>query len=551
MNEINERKILLDEYNSQFSFDENKSNLKISFERVAFIFFVFFIIAVIFSSKVILLSLENNPEIKKISKKENFRSSIIDKEGNILAKTVPVINVGVNPNLVIDKEKLLISLKLIFPKKNFKKQIYGKKFFYVQKKISQEKLEKILLLGDKSFIQEDNIARIYPNGKLFSHILGQIDDSNYGVSGLEKTFDYELTTSRNPLKLTVDTDIQYLIREELLKSIDIFNNVGSAAILMDIHTGEILSMISLPDFDLNKRRKIDDVNFINRATKGVYEFGSVFKTFTIAAGINYGVIKPETEFKGLKKKISCAGNPISEYDNKIPSDLTAEEILIRSGNIGSARIAEKIGIENYDKFLQTIGILANINFDIEEVGETQIGRWGKCKLLTVGFGHGIATTLLQLTKGYSIVSNGGFEIYPTLVKKDNYKKGNRILNKEVSRNLNPILRKIVSTEEGTAGFANVKGYEIGGKTGTADIAAKGGYSKKKINTFASVFPTSKPKFVLVVMLDEPKANKEFVYSYRDGRTPYKGNWRNTAGWTTVWITGQIIEKIGPILATKY
>ena len=551
MNKINERKIISEEHNSEFSYNENKSNIKISFERVAFIFFVFFVIALIFSSKVILLSLEDKVFIKKISKKENFRSSIIDKQRNILAKTVPIINIGINPNLVIDKEKLLITLKLLFPKKNFQKKIYGKKFFYVQKKISQEKLEKIILLGDKSFIQEEKIARIYPNGELFSHVLGQIDDNNNGISGLEKTFDYELTTSRNPLILTLDTDLQYLIREELLKSKDIFQNIGSAAILMDIHTGDILSMVSLPDFDLNKREKINDLKFINRATKGVYEFGSVFKTFTIAAGINYGVIKPETEFKELKKRIVCAGNSISNYDDKIPSNLTAEEILIRSVNIGSARIAEKIGIDNYDKFLQTIGILTNISFDIEEVGETQMGRWGKCKLLTVGFGHGIATTLLQLTKGYSIVSNGGFEISPTLIKKNNYKKGKRILNKEVSKIINPILRKIVSTEEGTAGFANVKGYDIGGKTGTADIAAIGGYSKKKINTFASVFPASKPKFALVVMLDEPKANKEFVYHYRDGRAPYKGNRRNTAGWTTVWITGQIIEKIGPILAIKY
>ncbi len=551
MNEMNDKKKLTDEYSSEFSYNENRSNLDISFERIAFIFFVFFIIAIIFSSKVILLSLEDKVFKKKILKKENFRSTIIDDKGNILAKTVSVINIGINPNLVIDKEKLLITLKLLFPKKNFKKKMYGDKFFYVQKKISQEKLEKILLLGDKSFIQEENIARIYPNEELFSHVIGQIDDDNNGISGLEKAYDYELTTSRNPLRLTLDTDLQYLIREELLKSKDIFENLGSAAILMNINNGDILSMISLPDFDLNKRKKINDLKFINRATKGVYEFGSVFKTFTIAAGINYGVIKPETEFKNLKKRIVCAGNPISEYDDKIPSDLKAEEILVRSGNIGSARIAEKIGIENYSKFLETIGILKNIDFDIAEVGETQMGRWGKCKLLTIGFGHGIATTLLQLTKGYSIISNGGFEVFPTLIKREKYKSTKRILNKEVSQKINPILRKIVSTEEGTAGFANVKGYEIGGKTGTADIAATGGYSKKKINTFASVFPTSKPKFVLVVMLDEPKANKEFVYHYRDGRAPYKGNWRNTAGWTTVWVTGQIIEKIGPILATKY
>ena len=550
MNNIKD-KIVQDQYNSEFSYSENKSNLIISFERIAFIFFLFFIIAIIFSLKVIFLSLENKVVSSKVSKKENFRSSIVDKKGNILAKTVTVVNIGINPNLVIDKEKLLITLKLLFPKKNFKKKMYGKKFFYVKKKISQEKLEKILLLGDKSFIQEEKIARIYPNGELFSHILGQIDDNNNGISGLEKTFDYELTTSRDPLILTLDTDLQYLIREELLKSKDIFQNIGSAAILMDINNGDILSMISLPDFDLNTREKISDLKYINRATKGVYEFGSVFKTFTIAAGINYDVINPETEFKDLKKRIVCANNPISEYDDKIPSDLTAEEILIRSGNIGSARIAEKIGIDNYDKFLQTIGILTNISFDIDEVGETQMGRWGKCKLLTVGFGHGIATTLLQLTKGYSIISNGGFDISPTLIKKNNYEKTKRIISEEVSKKINPILRKIVSTEDGTAGFANVKGYDIGGKTGTADIASAGGYSKKKINTFASVFPTSNPKFVLVVMLDEPKANKEFVYHYRDGRNPYKGNWRNTAGWTTVWITGQIIEKIGPILATKY
>ena len=550
MNNIKD-KIAQDQYNSEFSYSENKSNLIISFERIAFIFFLFFIIAIIFSLKVIFLSLENKVVTSKVSKKENFRSSIVDKKGNILAKTVTVVNIGINPNLVIDKEKLLITLKLLFPQKNFKEKMYGKKFFYVKKKISQEKLEKILLLGDKSFIQEERIARIYPNGELFSHILGQIDDNNNGISGLEKTFDYELTTSRDPLMLTLDTDLQYLIREELLKSKDIFQNIGSAAILMDINNGDILSMISLPDFDLNKREKISDLKYINRATKGVYEFGSVFKTFTIAAGINYDVIKPETEFKELKKRIVCANNPISEYDDKIPSDLTAEEILIRSGNIGSARIAEKIGIDNYDKFLQTIGILTNISFDIDEVGETQMGRWGKCKLLTVGFGHGIATTLLQLTKGYSIISNGGFDVSPTLIKKNNYEKTKRIISEEVSKKINPILRKIVSTKDGTAGFANVKGYDIGGKTGTADIASAGGYSKKKINTFASVFPTSNPKFVLVVMLDEPKANKEFVYHYRDGRNPYKGNWRNTAGWTTVWITGQIIEKIGPILATKY
>ncbi len=550
MSELDNHSQNFDKFNDSFSYNENKSFLKISFERIAFIFFVFFILAIIFSSKVILLSIKQIPEIKKIVKKDNFRSSILDNEGNILAKSVPVVNIGINPNLVINKEKLLISLKLIFPNKSFDKEMYGKKFFYVKKKINPEKLQQVLLLGDKSFIQEDSIARVYPNGNLFSHVIGQIDNNNNGISGIEKTFDYELTTTKKPLRLTLDKDLQYLIKEELSKSKDIFQNIGSAAILMDINDGSILSMVSLPDFDLNKREKINDVKYINRATKGVYEFGSVFKTFTLAAGIQYSVVEPETEFKNLEKRIMCAGNSISEYDDKIPSDLTAEEILIRSGNIGSVRIAEKVGIENYNEFLQTIGIISNLEFDIQEVGITQLGRWGKCKLATVAFGHGIATTLLQLSKGYSIISNGGYEITPTLLKKEKLQR-ERILKENLSETINPILRKIVSTKEGTAGFANVKGYEIGGKTGTADQPSKGGYSKKKVNTFASVFPTSDPKFVLAVMLDEPKANRDFVYHYRDDRYPYKGNWRNTAGWTTVWVTGQIIDKIGPILATKY
>ena len=313
-------------------------------------------------------------------------------------------------------------------------------------------------------------------------------------------------------------------------------------------------MVSLPDINLNKRQEIKDVNYINRATKGVYELGSVFKTFTIASGLNEEVIEPETEFIDLPKSITCAGRPIREYDNKVPSDLTAEQILIRSGNIGSVRIAQKVGIKKFKSFLENIGVLNKIEFDIEEVGQPIPFRWVKCKLATSSYGHGITTTPLQLAKGYSIITNGGYDIRPTLIKKYSSKKEikKRILKEGVSEKINPILRKIVSTKEGTANFANITGYQVGGKTGTAQKSINGIYSKKKINTFASIFPTSKPKYVLIVLLDEPKTNKEYVYHYKDGSgrkqtgTPY-----NTAGWTSVEIAGKIIEKIGPILATKY
>ena len=404
----------------------------------------------------------------------------MDRNGNIIAKTVRVTNLGLNPNQLINKEKLLISLKLIFPDKNFEKEINGKKFFYVKKKISPAKLEKIKLLGEKSFKVEENIARVYPNGNLFSHILGQIDTDNNGVSGIEKSFDYELTTSNKPLKLSLDTDVQYLIREELIKFQEIFNSYGSTAILMNVNSGEIISMVSLPDFDLNKREDISDKKFINRSTKGVYELGSVFKTFTLAAGLQQNVIQEDTLFKNLPKKIKCAGRSISEYDMDIPSSLTAEEILIRSGNIGSIKIAQKVGLENFKDFLENLDLLNKIQFDIEEVGNPIPFKWGKCKLATSAYGHGITTTPLQLAKAYAIIANGGYKIEPTLIKKSkNLKRGEQIITQENSNKINEILRKIVTSEQGTANLANIANYEIAGNTGTAQKSIKGKYSKKK------------------------------------------------------------------------
>ena len=209
-------------------------------------------------------------------------------------------------------------------------------------------------LGDKSIEPRDNLIRIYPQKNLFSHIIGQIDNDNNGISGLEKSLDNQLKNIKEPVELTVDKDIQYLIRDELVKFNKIFDTKGSAAILMDVRNGEIFSLVSLPDFDPNKREKISDKNFINRATKGVYEFGSVFKTFTLAAAFDEKIIEPQTEFNDLPKSLTCAGFPIREYDNKIPSNLTAEQILVRSGNIGSVRIGQKIGEEKFKLFLSRL-----------------------------------------------------------------------------------------------------------------------------------------------------------------------------------------------------
>jgi len=557
--EDNKSKIILEDYNNDFIYKKNKSNLNINFNRISFIFFIFFFISLIYIIHLIHLGSRKNSNLEQnISntfRKELERADIVDRNGRYLAKSVSSIDIGINPVEIIDQKKLLVNLKLIFPNKNFnevEKLIKKNKFFWFEKKISEENYERIMKLGDKSIKPEEKITRLYPQKNLFSHIIGQIDDDNVGISGLEKSLDKKLKEINKPVKLTVDEDIQYLIRNELIKFNNIFNANGSAAILMNVNNGEILSLVSLPDFDLNLRQKIEDVNFINRATKGVYELGSVFKTFTLAAALNEKIVEPETEFLDLEKSIRCGGNTISEYDLKIPSNLTAAEILVRSGNIGSVRIGQMLGLEKFVEYMNKFDLLDQMNFDIDEMGVPLSLRWGKCKLATASFGHGITTTPIQLAKAYSIVSNGGYEIHPTLIKKDEIEiKKKRILDQEVSLKINNILRKIVTTKEGTASLANVDGYEVGGKTGTAQKIINGKYSNKKINTFASIFPISNPKYTLVVMLDEPKTNKDYIYTYRDGSGKYKGTPFNTAGWTSVEIVGQIIDKIGPILATKY
>ena len=551
--------ITLEDQKNEFFYKKIKSNINISFNRISFIFFIFFIISIIYSIHLTHLgSRKDNRIIKPNLKSSNhklYRADIVDRNGKYLVKTVNSIDIGISSKKVINKDKLILNLKYIFPNKDYvqvKRNLEKKNFFYFEKKISQEKYDKVMKLGDKSIQSEDRLIRVYPEKNLFSHIIGQIDDNNKGISGLEKSFDEKLKISNEPIKLSLDTDIQYLIRNELIKFNKIFNTKGSAVILMDVNNGEILSLVSLPDFNPNKREKISDENYINRATKGIYEFGSVFKTFTLAAALDEKVIEPETQFINLPKSLTCSGFPIREYDKEIPTDLTAEQILIRSGNIGSVRIGQKVGQEKFKLFLSKLGILEKIDFDIEEVGRPINFTWGKCPLATASFGHGITTTLLQVVKAYSIIVNGGYYVKPTLLKTSKKIKAERVLNENISMKILPILRKIVSTKEGTAKLADIDGYEIGGKTGTANKSSKGVYSKEKINTFVSVFPTTKPKFILAIMLDAPKINKNYIYNYRDGSNfKLKGSPRNTAGWNSVEVAGHIVEKIGPILATKY
>jgi len=541
--------------------NENTKIPKVSSNRITFLFFIFFSLIVIFSIKIIYLSLFPEKNFIKTSSNAFIkeRADIVDRNGVILARNINVYRAGIKPKFIKDKKKFLINLKLNFPEvdiDNVKKKINRGNFFYIlNNRLTEEEKDKIwsLGLGNKILDLEEKQYRVYPQKNLFSHVLGQTDDSNLGISGVEKFFDKNLKNKNlinSSLILSLDSNLQYLIREQLLKSQLDFNHVGSAAILMDVQNGEILSLVSLPDYDLNQRNSIEDDIYTNKITLGVYELGSVFKTFTLAAALENKIVNSDTIFKNLESSLTCDKYTITEHD-KLPKNLSAEQILIRSSNIGSVRLAQKLGTKKYKNFLNSLELLEKINFELDEVGTPIPFRWGKCKLATTSYGHGITTTPLQLAKAYAILSNGGYKIKPSILKKTNNIEANRqkIISNETSSKINSILRKVVSLDEGTANFANIEGYEVAGKTGTALKYN----SKKKLNTFISIFPASRPKYVLLVILDEPKPAPNFVYEFPPSEKfpkgyKYKGEKRNTSGWNTVVVAGKIIEKIGPILA---
>jgi cell division protein FtsI (penicillin-binding protein 3) len=551
-----------EDYDESELTEKNKSTtVRISLNRVTFLSFVFFSLILIFSIKIIYLSLSPEKNLYSNSIKKKFlkeRRDIVDRNGAILATNVILYDVGVRPQLLKQSEKknLLIKLGLLFPDLDLdkiRKKLEKKDFFSIGKRLTPKIMDQFWLMGNKAFVFDPKPSRIYPQKNLFSHVIGQTDDTNEGISGVERYFDDNLNNKKklkSPLQLTLDSNLQHLIRKELIKAQTDFQSIGSGAILMDVESGNILSLISLPDYDLNKRVSINNKIYSNKITLGVYELGSVFKTFTIAAALENNVVKPNTIFKNLENSLKCDKYRISEHD-KLPKNLSTEQILIRSSNIGAIRIAQKVGIKKYKNFLNSLEIFDKINFDLEEIGEPLPFRWGKCKLATSSYGHGVTTTPLQLAKAYAILGNGGYKIRPSILKLKNniLQENERIVSNKTSNEINLMLRKVVSLNEGTANFANIKGYDVGGKTGTAVKYS----SNAKLNTFVALFPASKPKYVLLVMLDEPKPAPNFVYEFPPSEKfpngyKYKGETRNTSGWNTVVVAGKIIEKIGPILA---
>ena len=533
---------------NQFS---NKKNM--FQDRIYLLFFLFFSLIFIFSIQITRISLNNVKIFKHESSDQNFftlRRDIVDRNGILISRNISSFHVAINPKLVNNKKNLLIKLRLAFPEldiEDFEKKLSKEKYFYLKKRVTQADKEKLWRLGEKGIIFEPFQSRIYPHANLYSHIVGQVDYDNFGISGIEKYFDKKLkdeNLSHQPLKLTLDTNIQYLINRELNKALSTFNATGGASLLMNVNNGEILSLVSLPNYNINLREDLKDEKYINKITKGVYELGSIFKTFTVALALDNDLISPNTVIKNIPKSIKCSKFEISDI-KEFPKNLSVEDILVRSSNIGTLLIARKIGEEKYKSFIENANLLKSPEVELEEVGNPIKFNWNKCKLETVSYGHGITTTPLQATTVYASLSNGGIMIKPKLIKKDkaeDAKTFKRIISKKTSDEINNILRKVVSDEEGTASFADIDGYNVGGKTGTSQNYKN---KSKNLNTFISIFPSKKPKYALLVMLENPQVAKDLIYNYKG--VQIKGS-RNEAGWNSVFVAGKIIKKIGPILA---
>ena len=536
-----------DFYNSS---ESSKSRLNIIDDRIFILFSVFVFLIFIFATKVFLISIEQPKKLVYHQTSSEFapiRRDIVDRNGNLISSSIQMYNAAIRSNLVKDKKKLILKLQLQFPEMNtevISNNLNNKKYFYLKKRLTDEEYKNLWLMGEKGIVFEPVQNRIYPHSNLFSHLIGQTDDDNYGISGIEYFFDKELIKAELndiPLTLTVDLNIQHVINKELKKSINTFNANGAGALLMDADNGEVISLVSLPDFDLNKREKINGDEFTNKITKGIFELGSIFKTFTVALALDESIVTPSTVIENIPNTVKCSKHEISDM-KKFPNKMSVEEILIKSSNVGTLKIARMIGQNKFESFIKKLNLNSKANLELGELGTPHSLKWNKCKLETVSYGHGITTTPLQAATAYAAMVNGGYYVKPTLKKTTHLKKKTRVIKESTSKSITSMLRKVVTHKDGTARLANIFGYEVSGKTGTSQYYSN---KNKNINTFISYFVSNEKKYILLIMLDDPKIARDLIYDYNGFKI--KG-FRNEAGWNVVYVAGKIIERIGPILA---
>ena len=476
------------------------------------------------------------------------RGDIVDRDGEPLARTIDAWTIAVHPTRILgDKLELARRLAELMPEHSeaqyFALLRSGKPFFYLRRRASPGLVEAVNALGEPGLAIEREPDRLYPQTSLAAHVLGYTDIDGHGVAGMERAFDAYLSdpaTRGTPLTLSIDSRVQQALEHELSDAMTTFSAIGAAGVVMDVHTGEVLALTSLPEVNPNAPGAATPDARFNRATQGVYELGSTFKPFTVAMAMDSGTIKSFGQQYYCPNVLPAYGHLVHDT-HPFGRICTVAEIMEESSNIGTAQIADQLGTRRQKYWLGKMGFTGPVPIELKERGRalTPGARWGPFETMTVGFGQGIAVAPLQLAMGYATLFNGGVYHPPTLLKigaAHRLPPGRRVFTEDTSYRMRALLRLVVM--KGTGRKADAPGYRVGGKTGTAQKLINGHYSQTiNITSFAGVFPMDDPRYVIVVMLDEPKATPE-TFGF------------TTAGWNVAPVVSRTIGRIAPMLGVE-
>ena len=479
------------------------------------------------------------------------RADIVDRNGQLLATTLSTPSLYADTRQIPDAREATRAILSVLPQMNeadvYAKLTSGKSFVWIRRRLTPTQQYQVNRLGipGLQFINEER--RVYPYGDLASHVVGFCGIDNNGLAGIERALDETVKSSAGPLQLSLDSRVQFIVHEELAKVISDFNAKGGAGLVMDVNSGEIVAMVSLPDFDPNHPGVVDPRmpqaeakdRIFNRNTLGVYEMGSVFKIFNTAMALDAGVTSM-TKGYDASHAIQIGRFTIDDYHGK-HRWLSTPEIFMYSSNIGSARMAVDAGATRQRDFLGRLGLLKPISIELDEVTKPHfppVKNWKEIAVMTIAYGHGISVTPVHVVTAVSAVVNGGI-LHPATLRKvpdGATPPGERVMQQKTSENMRKLMRLVV--QYGTAKFAAAPGYVVGGKTGTAEKNSGGRYQEKKLlSSFVGVFPMHDPKYAMLITVDEPHGTKKsFGYA--------------TAGWTAAPAASRIIQRIGPILGVQ-
>ncbi len=487
------------------------------------------------------------------------RADITDREGRILATNFDTNSLYAQPRDMVDPEYAAEKLVEIFPdldRDRLVRDFTGdRKFLWIRKTISPEQQQAVHDIGEPGLLFGPREMRLYPNGRLAAHVLGGASFGRegvhaaevVGVAGIEKFLDEDLRDpgrGQGPLKLSLDLSVQAAMEQVLHGGMRIMNAKGASGILMEADTGKVVAVASLPDFDPNDRPALptsgnkDDTPLFNRAVQGVYELGSVFKVFTVAQSLELGLVTPETMIK-TESPLTWGRFRIRDFRN-YGDELSVGDVIVKSSNVGTARMAIDIGGTRQKAFLEELGFMERSPLEITEASGSRPllpKKWSDISTMTISYGHGLSTSPMHLAAGYAAIANGGRRVVPSLLHDTRPTPGDRVMSEATARAMRKMMRDVVA--KGTASLGEVPGYAVGGKTGTADKPKPSGgyYDDKVIATFASIFPADDPEYVLVITLDEPVETS--------GDEP-----RRTAGWTAVPVASEVVRRIAPLLGLR-